>query len=139
MDPINSGIERNKQVVRDELAAMEAGDTKTLRKLLTDDVRWWIPQSAVEHANLPRMIEGKEAVVDLIGGADAFFTEMEWTIDLMVAEGDHVAVHAHMQGRTASGNDYLNQYHFLYRLQDGRVAEVWEYLDTAYAFARMAP
>ena len=57
----------------------------------------------------------------------------EW----FVAEGDHVAVHAHMQGRTASGNNYLNYYHFLYRLNGGRIAEVWEHVDTAYAFARM--
>ena len=32
----------------------------------------------------------------------------------------------------------LNHYHFLYRLKDGRIAEVWEHVDTAYAFARMA-
>ena len=43
-----------------------------------------------------------------------------------------------MEGRTASGNDYLNQYVFVYRLVDGRIAEVWEHLDTAYVFARMA-
>ena len=50
-----------------------------------------------------------------------------------------MVVHAHMQGRTASGKDYLNQYHFLYRLDGGRIAEVWEHVDTAYAYARMAP
>ena len=139
MNTGDSEIERNKQVVRDEIAAMETGDTETLARLLTDDVRWWVPQSAVEHTGLPRPMEGKDDVVGLVGGADAYFSEMHWTIDQLVAEGDHVAVHVHMQGRTASGNDYLNQYHMLYRLVGGRIAEVWEYLDTAYAFARMAP
>jgi len=139
MDAVDSEIERNKQVVRDEIAAMETGDTETQERLLTDDVRWWFPQSAVENTGLPRPMEGKEAVVGLLGGVDVYFSETHWTIDQMVAEGDHVAVHAHMQGRTASGNDYLNQYHMLYRLEGGRIAEVWEHLDTAYAFARMAP
>jgi len=139
MQSNDSTIEINKRVVREQLAAMERGDAAAQSALMTDDVRWWFPQSAVETTGLARPLVGKTAVVGLLGGADAFFSEMHWTVDLMLAEGDHVAVHAHMRGRTASGKDYLNYYHFLYRLADGRIAEVWEHLDTAYAFARMAP
>ncbi|MEO5839861.1 MAG: nuclear transport factor 2 family protein [Acidimicrobiales bacterium] len=139
MDAIASDVERNKQVVRDQIAAMERQDAAAQGALMTDDVQWWVPQSAVEASGLARPLSGKKAVVELLGGVDAFFSEMRWTIDLVVAEGDHVAVHAHMQGRTASGKDYLNHYHFLYRLDGGRIAEVWEHVDTAYAFARMAP
>lgn len=133
-----SDIEANKRVVREQMAAMERMDAEAQGVLMTEDVQWWVPQSAVESSGLARPLAGKEAVVGLLGGAEAFFSEMHWTIDHVVAEGDHVAVHAHMQGRTASGNDYLNYYHFLYRLKDGRIAEVWEHVDTAYAFARMA-
>lgn len=139
MDAIASDIERNKRVVRGQIAAMERGDAEAQGALMADDVRWWVPQSAVEATGLARPLVGKHAVVELLGGADAFFAEMHWTIDQIVAEGDHVAVHAHMKGRTASGKDYLNQYHFLYRLDGGCIAEVWEHVDTAYAFARMAP
>ena len=139
MDAVSSDIERNKQVVRDQIAAMERLDAGAQGDLMTDDVTWWVPQSAVDASGLARPLSGKKEVVGLLGGADAFFTEMHWTIDHVVAEGDHVAVHAHMQGRTASGKDYLNYYHFLYRLDGGRIAEVWEHVDTAYAFARMAP
>ena len=139
MDAKTSDVEHNKQVVRDQIAAMERLDAAAQSALMTDDVRWWVPQSAVEASGLARPLSGKTAVVELLAGADAFFPEMHWTIDQVVAEGDHVAVHAHMQGRTASGNDYLNYYHFLYRLDGGRIAEVWEHVDTAYAFARMAP
>ena len=139
MDAVTSNVERNKQVVCDQIAAMERLDAETQGALMTDDVKWWVPQSAVEASGLARPLSGKKAVVELLGGADAFFTDMRWTIDQVVAEDDHVAVHAHMQGRTASGKDYLNYYHFLYRLSGGRIAEVWEHVDTAYAFARMAP
>ena len=139
MDAVTSDIEHNKQVVRDQIAAMERRDAAAQGLLMTDDVQWWVPQSAVDASGIARPLAGKKAVVELLGGADGFFSEMHWTIDLMVAEGDHVAVHAYMQGRTASGNDYLNYYHFLYRLSGGRIAEVWEHVDTAYAFARMAP
>ena len=138
MGAATTDVERNKQVVRDQIAAMERLDAGAQAALVTDDVRWWVPQSAVDASGLARPLSGKQAVLELLGGADAFCTEMNWTIDQLVAEGDHVAVHAHMQGRTASGNDYLNYYHFLYRLNGGRIAEVWEHVDTAYAFARMA-
>ena len=133
-----SGLERNKQVVRDQIAAMGRYDGAAQAALMAEDVKWWVPQSAVDAADIPRPLEGRDAVVGMLGGADVFFTEMDWSIDHLVAEDDHVAVHAHMEGRTASGNHYLNQYHFLYRLQDGLIAEVWEHLDTAYAFSRLA-
>ena len=84
MDAMASDVERNKRVVRDQLAAMERQDAAAQGALMADDVRWWC-------------------------------------------------------SRTASGKDYLNQYHFLYRLDGGRIAEVWEHVDTAYAYARMAP
>ena len=139
MDTVAPDIETNKQVVRDQFAAMERQDADAQRALMTDDVRWWVPQSAAEFAGIARPLAGKEAVFGLIGNPGAYFSEMHWTIDQVVAERDHVAVHAHMQGRTASGNDYLNHYHWLYRLEGGLIAEIWEHVDTAYAFARMAP
>ena len=134
-----SEIEVHKRIVRDQIAAMERGDAAAQGLLMTDDVQWWFPQSAVETTKLPRPLSGKTAVVELLGGVEAFFSEMHFTIDQIVAEGNHVAVHMHMKGRTAVGKDYFNHYHFLYRLKNGRIAEVWEHLDTAYAFARMAP
>jgi ketosteroid isomerase-like protein len=132
-----SDVETNKQVVRDQIAAMGRQDAVAQGALMTDDVRWWVPQSAVEAAGIARPLAGKTAVLGLLAGAGAFFSESHFSIDQVVAEDDHVAVHMHMQGRTASGKDYLNYYHFLYRLEGGRIAEVWEHVDTAYAYARM--
>jgi uncharacterized protein len=133
-----SELERNKQVVREQMAAMERLDGPAQAALMTDDVQWWVPQSAVDAAHLPRPLVGKDAVIGMLAGADIFFAEMHWTADRLIAEDDHVAAVAHMQGVTASGNDYLNHYVMLYRLVDGKIAEVWEYADTAYAFAKMA-
>jgi ketosteroid isomerase-like protein len=134
-----SDLETNKQVVRDQLAAMDRVDIDAQAALMADDVQYWVPQSATQVGGLPRPLVGKEAVLGLLANAKAYFSETNITIDQIVAEGDYVAVHSHMEGRTASGNDYLNQYHWLFRLDGGRIAEIWEHLDTAYAFARMAP
>jgi ketosteroid isomerase-like protein len=133
----DAGRERNKQVVLDQIAAMERGDVVAQAALMTDDVTWWVPQSAHTQAHIPRPLRGRDAVAKLLAGAPALFSEMTWTVDRAIAEDDHVAVLAHMEGRTASGNDYLNQYVFAYRLVDGRIAEVWEHLDTAYVFEKV--
>jgi ketosteroid isomerase-like protein len=134
----DSTLERNKDVVRQQLAAMERCDGPAQGALMTDDVRWWVPQSAHESAHIPRPLDGRAAVVKLLESAPQMFSEMDWTIDQLVAEGDLVVAAAHMQGRTTSGKDYLNQYVFVYRVVDGLIAEIWEHLDTAYVFARLA-
>ena len=44
-----------------------------------------------------------------------------------------------LAGRTASGDPYENHYHFAFRLEDGRIREVREHLDTLYAQQKLFP
>jgi ketosteroid isomerase-like protein len=37
-----------------------------------------------------------------------------------------------------SGKDYSNEYHYLFRFADDKIAECWFFQDTAYAFSRMS-
>jgi ketosteroid isomerase-like protein len=57
-----------------------------------------------------------------------------------VAEGELVSAHyrrtAQLVGKGAvAGGGYDTEYNILFRLADGRIAEVWEIADTAAAFA----
>ena len=36
------------------------------------------------------------------------------------------------------GKEYHGSYHMLFRVEDGRIAEAWEFLDTAYVFECLA-
>ncbi len=40
---------------------------------------------------------------------------------------------------TANGHDYENEYCMRFRIEDGLIAEVWEYFDTAYLYERIKP
>ena len=51
----------------------------------------------------------------------------------MVAEGDRVAIEASSSGRTFRGDQYAQEYHFLMRAKDGKIAEWKEYMDTEHA------
>jgi ketosteroid isomerase-like protein len=118
------------------LRATETGDRATLAALLTADARLWIPQSATTRAGLDRPLVGAPAIVELLGGTPNF-ASMTWEIRHCVGDGDYVAVQAEMTGTTAVGNDYQSSYVWLFRFSDERVAEMWEYADTAYAYERI--
>lgn len=49
----------------------------------------------------------------------------------LVAEGELVVVEAHGRNITKAGEAYNNMYCFVFRLADGQIREVTEYMDTA--------
>ena len=51
-------------------------------------------------------------------------------IHTVMGEGDHVAVQAESDTKTAAGKKYANRYHFYFRFKGGKIAEVQEYCDT---------
>jgi len=126
----------NKELVQRFRQAADARDFTAASEMVSDGVRWWVPRSA---ERFERPIEGRDAVMALLSGATARVYKpetMERDYHTFVAEGDFVAVWLTMTAVTASGKDYTNDYHFLYRCEGGRIAEVWEHLDTAYAYSR---
>src|SRR6516164_3844957 len=103
--------------------------------MLSHSVRWWVPRSAAQ-LGFQRPIEGREEVLGLMSRATSRFYKpgtMQRTYHRYVAEGDFVAVWFTMTAETADGDEYANDYHLLYRCEDGLIAEVWEHLDTAYS------
>jgi ketosteroid isomerase-like protein len=44
-----------------------------------------------------------------------------------------------MHARTTAGKEYHGPYHMLFRVAGDRIAEVWEFLDTAYVFDCLQP
>jgi ketosteroid isomerase-like protein len=127
----------NKDLVRQFRQAADALDFAAAARMMSDDIRWWVPRSAAQIFERP--IEGPEAVLRLMSSATNRFYQpetMKRDYHTFVAEGDYVAVWMTMSAETVSGADYTNDYHFLYRCQGGGIAEVWEHLDTAYAMSK---
>lgn len=123
------GIEENKALVREYFRRMQAGEP-TVADLMADDVTWWVPQSS----ELGGTHRGKAAVLGLMGkGVDLYQLPLEVTLEEMVAERDWVCVQLTIDAKTAAGRPYHNDYHFAFRVRDGRIAAVREYVDTKYA------
>ena len=123
--------EANKALVRRYLRAMSSGDP-SLPELLTDDVTWWVPPSSP----LGGQRRGKAAVLELMAsGIGLYDASVPFGIEIeaIVAEGEWVALQMVMTARTAKGQPYRNFYHWAFRVRDGRICEVKEYVDTLYA------
>ena len=124
--------EDNKRVVRGYFDSVASADGKAL-DWLSDDVVWWVPQGS----SLRGTHRGKAAVVELMErGVGAYSTEVPMEIEVrrLVAEDDWVCAQVEIRAAARNGAPYVNQYHFAFRVRDGRIAEVNEYVDTRYVY-----
>jgi ketosteroid isomerase-like protein len=129
--------EDRERTVRAYYAASEAADGEAVGALMTDDVVWWVPQSAASRNGIPRPLVGRRLLVETFWrGARYRHGTRRWTIDRVLVDGELVAVQASLNAVMSEGADYDNQYVYLFRFEGPRIAEVWEYLDTAYFFER---
>jgi ketosteroid isomerase-like protein len=117
------------------MEAVGERDEGKLRALIHEDVRWWIPQSAMRRG-LRRPLVGRDEVIWLLRGGSKSFQPgtTTWNFHHMVAEDDLVAAHMEREAIGANGRPYDNEYHLLFRFQDGLIVEAWEVIDSARAF-----
>lgn len=117
----------NKQIIKRVFDALSLGDSRPLLDILAGDVSWRV----MGRTPWSRTYHGKEAVVrDLLRELGARLAERyRATADLIIAEGAYV-VQARGHAITKTGKAYDNEYCFVYKLEDGLIKEVTEYLDT---------
>jgi ketosteroid isomerase-like protein len=115
--------------VREYFRRMQAGEP-TVAEMMDDEITRWVPQSS----ELGGTHRGKAAVLALMGkGVDLYQLPLSVVIEEIVAERDQVCVQLVVEAKTAAGRPYRNDYHFAFRVRDGRIAAVREYVDTKYA------
>jgi len=120
------GAAENKEVVRQ---MREAKGLSAMLATLSDDVRWTI----IGKTKYSLTMNGKQEIIDkLLRPITAELESMGNThIDNIIAEGDYVVVQQHATGRkTKTGNDYNNTYCLVYKVLEGKIKEITEYLDT---------
>jgi len=120
--------EQNKEIVRRAISALSRGDMEGFLADATEDMTLTVMGSAIPP------IHGKEKV--LKGLRNALVARLEhngaiaMTIENLIAEGDFVAEQARGVARTKDGKDYNNTYCRVWRITDGKIRAMFEYLDT---------
>ena len=112
--------------------ARGANDAAALDALVTDDVEWHLPGSAGAGPFI-----GREKVIGaLTGGVSGTMfdvTTMKREPWKVIVDGDTAAVQQRMSATTLKGNEYINEYCWIYTCRDGKVARMVEYADTLHA------
>jgi len=125
-------IDVNKAVIARFFAT--AGDGGDVLPFLADDATWWVPGHWALGGTYRKDELGPvfDQVLSLMEEAPRF------TIHAITAEDDRVAVDCEGEGRFRDGTPYRNTYHFLFRLRDGAIVAVKEFLNTAYMSQTLA-
>ena len=121
----------NKQLV---LSWFQAGPSSDAgRAMVTDDFVWHMPRSMAPLMNDGDPdVRGRDAMLHLNAIDKAVYTGGETTFEMTfcIAEGEFVAVQAEIGATSFEGDKYHNTYVFSFRCRDGKIAEVWENVDT---------
>ena len=114
--------------------AVCAGDAERLRAIFADDVKWRVPQGAIEpYAGVH---EGAERIIGMmLGATDGAFVAGSQVFEVRstLIEGDLVCKETRMTAEAPDGRHYENDYTFFFVIRDGRIAEIREHVDTRYA------
>jgi len=117
----------NKQLLQDIFAELAKSNSRPFVDAMADDFRW----TMFGGGKWAKTYEGKAAVLNELFPALRRKMDRITTIaQRFIAEGEHVAVEARGANTTKAGAAYNNNYCFVFRLADGKLAEVTEYMDT---------
>ena len=126
----------NKQLIQHAFDEMAKGDSRPFVGLLADDVTWRV----MGQMKWSGTYRGKAKVLnDLLGQLRARLADRyRATAERIIAEGPYVVVQARGQTTTKAAVPYNNEYCFVYRLEDGTIKEVTEYMDTELVTSALA-
>jgi len=127
------------QTVQDVYTAFGSGDLQTLLGLMDDNVTWTThsPRAAVPWAG---RYHGVEGVKDFFSRVLTTSEIVEFAVDWMAGDGEHVAVRGHERVRAREGGKgYETAWAHLWTVRGGRVVSLEEFhdgLSVASAYAR---
>lgn len=121
----------NKALLQSIYAALADGDGRPFREAMAEDFSWTI----AGHSAWSRSWRGREAVQKelLAPLMKRFATRYRSHAEAFIAEGDTVVVQYRGEVQTTTGEAYDNHYCMVYRVADGRLRSVTEYMDTDLA------
>ncbi|HJT52629.1 MAG TPA: nuclear transport factor 2 family protein [Candidatus Angelobacter sp.] len=126
----------NKKLLESIFSELSVGNSRPFVEAMADDFSWTVTGTT----KWSKKYAGKSVVLgELFGTLTSRMDGRIKTIpDRFIAEGELVVVEAHGSNMTKSGKPYNNRYCFVFRVSDGKLKEVTEYLDTELVSSALA-
>ncbi len=119
----------NQQLVREFFTAISSGNVPD--ELLTADMTFWSVNSGT--ADKARFQGAMKVLASIFGGS------MVYHLDSLTAEDDRVVAEVRSHGTLITDEPFQNTHIFLFRIRDGRVASVAEYMNQFAVREKIAP
>ena len=122
-------VERNKRIVLDCVMALRDGHMALFHSMMADDAEIWVPEGtrfSVTYTPSSYVTQLGATLFPLIDG------KQKTEIHTITAEEDRVCLEAETYLKFKDGRVYNNRYHFLFRVQDGLIVSMKEYLNTQH-------
>jgi len=122
------GAAENKKLIQDMFAELSKGNAPAFLNAMADDVRFTIMGTTKYSGTF----NGKQELVNKV--LQPLTSQLEGGLTItpenFIADGDFVAMQARGKSTTKSGKPYNNTYCQVFRIANGKVQELTEYLDT---------
>lgn len=122
------GAAENKKLIQDMFAELSKGNAQAFLNNMADDVQFTIMGTTKYSGTC----NGKQELLSKVLSPLSAQLEGGLTItpENFIAEGDFVAMQARGKSNTKAGGTYNNTYCQVFRIVNGKVQQVTEYLDT---------
>jgi hypothetical protein len=122
------GAAENKQLISNMFIELSKGNAEAFLDSISDHIRYTI----IGTTKYSGTFNGKQELINKLLGPLTAQLEggIAVTPDNLIADGDYVAMQAHGKARSKNGRSYDNTYCHVFRIANGKVQEVTEYLDT---------
>ena len=122
------GAAENKQLMQHIFVAFAQGNPAPFLEHMAEDFRWTV----IGTTKFSGTVQGKQAIIDtrltpLMAQLDG---PIRVTADRFIAEDDYVVMQGHGTATTKTGKPYNNTYCIIWRITNGQLQEMTEYLDT---------
>lgn len=126
----------NKQLLQRIFDGLAIGDSHLFVESMAEDFKWHM----IGTTSWSKTYDGRQAVLTELFGRlrRSLANRIKTKAQRFIAEDDFVVVEARGDNRTQAGAAYSNTYCFVFRLSNGRLQEVTEYLDTELVTAVLA-
>lgn len=121
--------EQTRKLIEDYYAAAAAGDREALAEMLTENVHWQAAETVPVEP-----LQGRRVVSSVVSGRgrEKMFDMDTYELDVhrKIVDGDTAVVLQAISAKTREGEQYDNEYCWVYTCRDGQIASIVEYVDT---------
>jgi uncharacterized protein len=132
----------NKDIVMTAWKKFSTRDPAVIEACFTEDAAWIVPERnatalALGRGEVKRL--NRQEIVEFVAHefGRVFVSGVNIEIKGVYGDGDTVVVEQRFSATIANGNAYQNDYCFVFKVHDGKIAEMREYMDTLSGFRQI--